>query len=99
MNNIILTFITFILDGQLLHLDEIIKELNSHSRNIELDDSFITQIEHPVLGIPFYHIHPCNTPQLLKESNNNELLNWLSWVSPFFKLNITTELYEKLNKQ
>eukprot|EP01132_Coremiostelium_polycephalum_P002869 gene2869-3565_t len=28
---------------------------------------FISQAEHPLLGIPFYQLHPCETSKLMNE--------------------------------
>jgi hypothetical protein len=47
--------------------------------------------EHPILLIPFYHIHPCQTSKLmlLIEKRKNYLLSWLSIFGPILGLNIS----------
>jgi len=63
-------------------------------------DSCISQGEHPVLGVPYYFVHPCNTAALMAllcvprpdedsaaaDTRRNFVLNWLSWVSPLFNI-------------
>ncbi|KAJ4462449.1 putative ubiquitin-like-conjugating enzyme ATG10 [Paratrimastix pyriformis] len=46
--------------------------------------SFLTKTEHPVLGVPFLHVHPCRTPDLMalfaREGSAAPLFTWLSLV-------------------
>jgi len=61
----VLYFNAFKPDGKLLTHNEILYtlQISPGSEN----HPFISQKEHPVLGIPFYHIHPCETSKLMKE--------------------------------
>lgn len=51
----------------------------------------LTQVEHPVLGSPFFQLHPCNTMILMsklkgKDENSSKLQGWkyiASWLSMF----------------
>ncbi|TPX62699.1 hypothetical protein PhCBS80983_g00383 [Powellomyces hirtus] len=59
----------------------------------EIDEQFrteygmpvVSQQDHPVLGVPFFTIHPCQTAALLKEltakSNDPALTPLMSWMS------------------
>ena len=42
----------------------------------------ITVDEHPVLGVPFYHVHPCFSQDLLSlvDNENNILIFWMSYL-------------------
>ncbi|KAF4532909.1 hypothetical protein B566_EDAN001513 [Ephemera danica] len=54
----------------------------------------LTQKEHPVLGTPFFQLHPCHTAELLCQVPNrsgNPLLTWLSSVSCAVGLRIPHE--------
>ncbi|EGG16110.1 autophagy protein 10 [Cavenderia fasciculata] len=56
----------------------------SDDANLYQSIPLITQVEHPVLGIPFYQLHPCETANLMKEvlhididnnnNNNNNII-------------------------
>jgi ubiquitin-like-conjugating enzyme ATG10 len=44
----------------------------------------LSQQDHPIVGIPFYFIHPCRTQELLREISGdcNYIAGWLSLVGP-----------------
>lgn len=84
-------------DGSLLGVEEIWGDVPQACKE-HFSNSHISQGEHPVLGLPFYFIHPCNTRHLmallvdtqpLDTSNAAYLINWLSWVSPIFGIPIS----------
>ncbi|KAF2070489.1 hypothetical protein CYY_008187 [Polysphondylium violaceum] len=41
-----------------------LSKYDSSSHNIV---PYFSQVEHPILGIPFYQLHPCETPNLMKQ--------------------------------
>ena len=53
--------------------------------------------EHPVVGIPFFFIHPCNTAALMKElcttaartSHSHYVISWMSVLCAVLNVNIT----------
>jgi len=69
----------------------------------------ISQDEHPVYGVPYFFIHPCQTADRLSElvecnpgnskstpADLNYLLKWWSLVGPLLDLGITPKQYEEL---
>lgn len=84
-------------DGSLLGVEEIWGDVPQACK-AHFSNAHISQGEHPVLGLPFYFIHPCNTRHLMAllvdaqpsdTSNAAFLINWLSWVSPIFGIPIS----------
>lgn len=63
----VLYFNAYKLDGRLLTWDEVWGDLPPHYQNSEIRSTFLTQNDHPVLGVPFYFIHPCETAKLMGE--------------------------------
>lgn len=60
--------------------------------------STLTQLDHPVLQIPFLTLHPCKTADLLEDmfkSSKNVVVSWLSAVGPIVKLDVEMD-YMKL---
>jgi len=57
----------------------------------------ISQDEHPLLGIPFYFLHPCGTENLLEEVGGSAsyLLSWLSVAGPAVGLFIPLQFFTK----
>ncbi|XP_048875232.1 ubiquitin-like-conjugating enzyme ATG10 isoform X1 [Brienomyrus brachyistius] len=87
------------LDGRSLSLEEIWDGVHSNYRQRLLHAPWdsITQQEHPLLGQPFFALHPCRTqefmsPVLEAARNQNRSLNyivsWLSTVGPVVGLHI-----------
>jgi len=81
---------------EIIKLEEVWEDLPVDIQKVpELRErTFITQAEHPILGIPFFYVHPCQTSKLMKEllSNNttgfNYILSWLSLIGPLVGLKI-----------
>ena len=69
-------------NGSKMTLPEI-KELCPSFRNCSSE--VISQNEHPVLGIPYYFLHPCHTAEMLEKLNvtGNKLAAWLSLAAQF----------------
>ncbi|XP_071799639.1 ubiquitin-like-conjugating enzyme ATG10 [Asterias amurensis] len=97
-------------DGKLLSLDEVWRSVPSHHQERLQNErwSFITQQEHPILGRPFFQLHPCHTADLMKNllktndgtfsaSHQNYLVTWLSSVGPVVGLSLPLE-FAKLCK-
>lgn len=81
-------------DGRQLQLEQIWDQMILSS-NVVDKLSTLTQTEHPLLGIPCYHVHPCNTATMMSSVLDNKmedsdimkwqtryLMMWLSLVSP-----------------
>lgn len=88
--------------GKLLALEEIWKRVPDayKERLSEERWTFITQQEHPLLGRPFYYLHPCHTADLMKNSpvltdKRHYIVSWLSAVGPVVGLKLPLE-YGKL---
>jgi ubiquitin-like-conjugating enzyme ATG10 len=60
--------------------------------------TFVTATEHPLLGTPYYHIHPCHTNTLMSTISSSKcyLLTWLSTIGPLVGLTISIEYYQLL---
>ncbi|XP_022100186.1 ubiquitin-like-conjugating enzyme ATG10 [Acanthaster planci] len=94
-------------DGKILSLDEVWRSVPSHyQKRLQSERwTFITQQEHPILGRPFYSLHPCHTADLMKAvlnaasqtatSHRNYLVTWLSSVGPVVGLSLPLR-YAKL---
>lgn len=90
--------------GQLLTIDEIKKDLPSHSLKIlsESKWTFITREEHPHLSWPWFTLHPCGTSDWVKlllnklgdkDRSLQYLSAWLSVVGQAVGLKIPLKLY------
>ena len=77
-------------NGKLLPLEDIWRLLSPNFVSSDTDKwGLVTQQEHPYLGTPFYHIHPCHTAEVMGKimqsftgvdgrDRENYLLAWLS---------------------
>ncbi|KAJ7321414.1 E2-like conjugating enzyme atg10 [Desmophyllum pertusum] len=90
-------------DGKLVGLEEVWENVpDVYRERLEHEKwTFLTQQEHPYLGVPFYQLHPCHTADMMKRvssvteqqgthSSANYLVTWLSTVGPVVGLNIPT---------
>ncbi|XP_071952051.1 ubiquitin-like-conjugating enzyme ATG10 [Antedon mediterranea] len=83
-------------DGQLLSLDEVWEMIPKHyqTRLQHEQWTFITQQEHPIIGRPFFTLHPCHTADLMKsvfahnKQTGSYLVSWLSSVGPVVGLDL-----------
>nr|XP_022315749.1 ubiquitin-like-conjugating enzyme ATG10 isoform X2 [Crassostrea virginica] len=89
-------------NGKLLSLDEIWKKVpETYQERLSEDRwTFISQQEHPVLGCPYFYLHPCHTAELMKNTpavtdKRHYIVAWLSAVGPVVGLNLPLE-YGKL---
>ncbi|KAI8062567.1 autophagocytosis associated protein [Gongronella butleri] len=88
----VLYFDAFFTDGRRLSLDEIYTHVVPHMYQEEMQRSpiqaqgAITQADHPVVGRPFWYIHPCDTQTLLRTLQpctiDVYIQTWLSLVAP-----------------
>ncbi|XP_054625351.1 ubiquitin-like-conjugating enzyme ATG10 isoform X4 [Dunckerocampus dactyliophorus] len=90
------------LEGRSLSLEEVWSCVHPNFR-LRLQHSpltTITQQEHPLLGQPFFMLHPCRTEELMrpllqlaKEQHRpmNYILTWLSTVGPLVGLDVPLE--------
>lgn len=94
----VLYFNMYTTDGKLLTLDQIWK-LVPRQEQERLEGnlwSLVSQSEHPILGRPFYFIHPCHTAKMMAKllsirssSMGNYVLTWLSAVGPMIGLAVS----------
>jgi len=88
-------------DGKLVSLDEVWDNVpDVYRERLAYEKwTFLTQQEHPYLGVPFYQLHPCHTADMMKNASSvseereshgsaNYLVTWLSTVGPVVGLNI-----------
>ncbi|XP_054033768.1 ubiquitin-like-conjugating enzyme ATG10 [Dryobates pubescens] len=102
----VLYFRACCLDGRPLTLDEIWKSVHAcyQARLLERPWDTITQQEHPLLGQPFFVLHPCQTNEFMSSiltssqkdnRHTNYIVLWLSTVGPVVGLNLPLS-YAKL---
>ncbi|XP_010576360.1 PREDICTED: ubiquitin-like-conjugating enzyme ATG10 [Haliaeetus leucocephalus] len=102
----VLYFRACFLDGRPLTLDEIWKSVHAcyQTRLLEGPWDTITQQEHPLLGQPFFVLHPCRTSEFMSsiltssrkhDRHTNYIILWLSTVGPVVGLNLPLS-YAKL---
>ncbi|KAI7886676.1 hypothetical protein K492DRAFT_203197 [Lichtheimia hyalospora FSU 10163] len=92
-------------DGSSLSLDQVYDWVISavSGANVRLPTTLspqggITQDEHPILGLPFYYIHPCNTHSVMKQfephvNTMNYIKIWLSFFGPTVGCNLSSQLF------
>ncbi|KAM9789213.1 ubiquitin-like-conjugating enzyme ATG10 [Neosynchiropus ocellatus] len=95
----VLYFRTSTLEGRSLSLEEVCNSVHPNFRSrLQLSPlNTITQQEHPLLGQPFFMLHPCRTEEFMKpiilEAHNqkrsvNYIVTWLSVVGPLVGLDV-----------
>ncbi|XP_029429857.1 ubiquitin-like-conjugating enzyme ATG10 isoform X2 [Rhinatrema bivittatum] len=95
----VLYFRASFLDGRPLTLDEIWKGVHESYKDRLLQGPWdtITQQEHPLLGQPFFVLHPCRTNEFMasilssscsEKRYANYITSWLSIVGPIVGLNL-----------
>lgn len=84
-------------DGKLISLEEVWANVpDAYRERLQYEKwTFLTQQEHPYLGVPFYQLHPCHTADMMKRASSvlsdrpgNYLVTWLSTVGPVVGLDI-----------
>lgn len=84
-------------DGSSLSLDELWKTVPNIHKSQPTDTHWttITQSQHPLLGFPFFHLHPCHTADLMKEcqrpSGCSYIMSWLSSVGPMAHVDLPVD--------
>ncbi|KAJ3595206.1 hypothetical protein NHX12_004510 [Muraenolepis orangiensis] len=83
----VLYFTVFDLEGRSVCLEQVwdLVHPNYRKRLQQSPWSTITQQEHPMLGRPFFVLHPCKTEEFMKV---NHLVTWLSVVAPLVGLDL-----------
>ncbi|XP_069127205.1 ubiquitin-like-conjugating enzyme ATG10 [Argopecten irradians] len=94
----VLYFNIYKADGSLLNLEEVWSRVPDMYRDrLHLDRwTFLTQQEHPILGRPYFQLHPCHTADLMEQvagisspgNNSNYIIAWLSAVGPVVGLDL-----------
>ncbi|XP_068941145.1 ubiquitin-like-conjugating enzyme ATG10 isoform X3 [Petaurus breviceps papuanus] len=106
----VLYFRASFLDGRPLTLKEIWDGVHQFYKVRLLQEpwSTITQQEHPILGQPFFVLHPCKTNEFMtsllenseKNSRNmNYITSWLSIVGPVVGLNLPLSYAKAMSQQ
>ncbi|XP_050800812.1 ubiquitin-like-conjugating enzyme ATG10 isoform X2 [Gopherus flavomarginatus] len=106
----VLYFRACFLDGRPLTLDEIWEGVHEcyRARLLEGPWDTITQQEHPLLGQPFFVLHPCRTNEFMapvmansqRENRNiNYVTSWLSIVGPVVGLNLPLSYAKLVSEQ
>lgn len=110
----VLYFRVFDLEGRSLCLEEVwdIVHPNYRTRLQQSPWNAITQQEHPLLGQPFFVLHPCKTEEFMRPVTQaaeeehrkvNYVVTWLSVVGPVVGLDIplsySTLLHACVNEQ
>ncbi|NWI53571.1 ATG10 enzyme, partial [Calyptomena viridis] len=95
----VLYFRACFLDGRPLTLDEIWRSVHACYQD-RLQEGLwdtVTQQEHPILGQPFFVLHPCRTNEFISavltgprkhNRHTNYITLWLSTVGPVVGLNL-----------
>ena len=91
-------------DGKQLQLQQVWNQIPLTS-DVVNKLSTLTQTEHPLSGIPCYHVHPCNTATMMSSVLEDEMqdsddlkwqtrysIMWLSLISPLVNLPLATSL-------
>lgn len=82
--------------GQLLTLEEVWERVDATQRDQIISNKWgtLTQVEHPLLGRPYFQLHPCNTAKLMGQvmpqsasatspvALRTYLVSWLSMFGP-----------------
>ncbi|KJE91530.1 hypothetical protein CAOG_002658 [Capsaspora owczarzaki ATCC 30864] len=110
----VLYFNASTLEGKRLTVDQVWNDMhNLHKDSIDVSrSSFLSQAEHPVLGKPFFFLHPCQTcdmmvalfgPRLAAHCSPDQplfdyLLAFLSIVAPIVRLNLPLQYHAAQSK-
>jgi len=95
----VLFFICWLPNGRLASLEEVCSTASLLcTERLHVDPlTVITQKEHPVLGKPWYYIHPCKTAKLLSKIRPANPLSymttWLSIMAPLSGITLPVELF------
>lgn len=95
----VLYFRASTLEGRSLSLEEVWNNVhpNYQQRLLQGPWDTITQQEHPLLGQPFFMLHPCHTQEFMRPALEtakaedklvNYIVTWLSLVGPVVGLNV-----------
>lgn len=90
-------YLLIILDGAPLSLKEIYQDIIPDMYH---DQIIITQTEHPLIGSPFWFIHPCDTRKLMDTIQfkyENYIKTWLSFNGPIVKCSLSKDLFMIVN--
>ncbi|XP_035491000.2 ubiquitin-like-conjugating enzyme ATG10 isoform X2 [Scophthalmus maximus] len=106
----VLYFRAFTLEGRSLSLEEVWSSIHPNFR-LRLQDSplhTISQQEHPLLGQPFFMLHPCRTEEFMRPVMQaaqdqhrpvNYVLTWLSVVAPLVGLDVPLKYFIQLHPE
>lgn len=71
-------------DGSIAELEEVF--INP------IEESVVSQVEHPILFRPFYQVHPCKTREFMKYHHvSNYLIAWLTTIGTLIGLRFELE--------
>eukprot|EP01050_Picozoa_sp_SAG11_P017554 SAG11_NODE_2543_length_3237_cov_2.170172_4_plen_215_part_00 len=84
--------------GALLSHDQMWRSIRQHHNGMPV---VISQSEHPILGTPFYFVHPCDTSALMQSAMASApkdppaglyLMSWLSAFGPIARTGVSVQL-------
>ena len=89
----VLYFNAYAPSGKLLSLDELWSSIPPQYRGVDRW-TFVTQQEHPLIGRPFFQLHPCHTHTMMEKLGKSMekryyLIRWLSAVGPAVHLDVS----------
>ncbi|KAG2183741.1 hypothetical protein INT43_006752, partial [Umbelopsis isabellina] len=103
----VLYFNAYYSNGSVLTRDELDKFVINPSYREPLKSSTlmqqgsISQQEHPILGLPFYYIHPCDTASLMAQVDisdiNCYIMSWLSFFGPLVGLYLPSKFGSEMS--
>lgn len=88
----VIYFKAFYSDGTPLSHKEIFQYIIPDS----YQDAIISQNDHPILSIPCWYVHPCDTRSLMKTmtfDSSDYIKVWLSVYGPIVKCNISASMF------
>jgi ubiquitin-like-conjugating enzyme ATG10 len=101
----VLYFRASFLDGKPLSISQVMGLL---SLDGDTPGTIVTQAEHPLLGKPFFFVHPCNTTSFLKELLADEdmgrrmhkyLSLWVSLVGRMALMSVPLQFIQEITQQ
>jgi ubiquitin-like-conjugating enzyme ATG10 len=77
--------------GKRLGHEETLNYLKLESEQMKNINTIVSQVEHPLLRVPYYYLHPCHTSELLVNSKGNALITWLSSIAYIVNLKLSLD--------
>lgn len=100
----VLYFNCYRANGSLLTLEELWETVPAlyQARLANERWATLTQAQHPLLGFPFYQLHPCHTADLMSslrgKCGSNYIMSWLSAVGPLVHVHLSVDYVKASEK-